>query len=207
MTRLGRGAPRRSGGPRRWRRRRRGAVCRGGEVGAARSSIPSWCREEKRLEVPGAAASSCRAPSARFAAGKNCAWCQRGPHGHGEGKGRKRRRRGPLLPSESSRERGGDSGSPVIFSDSLAARFDEIGEGKERGGQGLYRDASQTNQSPKNRPDLGLFRGGDFGHWRLMKMTSPLASRWVPLVRDRAEKSGGGGLGCWRAGCCCARAR
>ena len=33
MTRLGRGAPRRSGGPRRWRRRRRGAECRGGANG------------------------------------------------------------------------------------------------------------------------------------------------------------------------------
>ena len=31
-------------------------------------------------------------------------------------------------------------------------------------------------------------------------MTSPLASRWVPPVRERAEKREGGGLGC------CARA-
>ena len=32
-----------------------------------------------------------------------------------------------------------DGGTPTSFSDGLAARFDERGEGKERGGQGLYR--------------------------------------------------------------------
>ena len=43
-------------------------------------------------------------------------------------------------------------------------------------------------------PEFGFDTGGKFLRWRLMLMTSPLASWRVPPVRERAEKREVGGL-------------